>query len=128
MSKQIHRTCEISKHHKAAKILSPKSIESVTEMKWKVLSQSKNTQYTVAQDCDCKILCKDLSICPHTYSCTCLDATLHATVCKHIHMETNSGYSSDKGTTKVDYSYFNNVLFSQKKKNNAFISTINPNH
>ena len=34
---------------------------------------------------------------------------LHATVCKHIHlvhMETNSGYSSDKATTEVDYSYF----------------------
>ena len=78
MGKQTHRICEISKRHKAAKILSPTSIESVTEMKWKVLSQSKNTQYTVekvAQDCDCKILCKDCNICPHIYSCTCLDAT-----------------------------------------------------
>ena len=37
-------------------------------------------------------------------------------------METNSGYSSDKVTTEVDYSYFNNVLFSQKKDNDL-IST-----
>ena len=65
---------------------------------------------------DCKILCKDCNICPHIYSCTCLDATLHATVCKHIHlvhMETNSGYNSS--TTEVDYSYFNNVLSPRKK-------------
>ena len=37
-------------------------------------------------------------------------------------METNSGYSSDKAATEVDYSYFNNVLFSQKKSNDL-IST-----
>ena len=55
MGEQTYRTCEIFKCHKAAKILSPTSNESVTEMKWKVLSQSKNTQYTlrkVAQDYD----------------------------------------------------------------------------
>ena len=39
-----------------------------------------------------------------------------------VHMETNSGYSSDKAAPEVDYSYFNNVLLSEKK-DNALIST-----
>ena len=35
---------------------------------------------------ECKLLCSTCQICPHMYSCTCLDFTLHSTVCKHIHL------------------------------------------
>ena len=44
--------------------------------------------YTVEriQDtCSCKICCGTCKACVHMYSCTCLDASLHTTVCKHIH-------------------------------------------
>ena len=38
------------------------------------------------QECDCSLRCSMCYACIHMYSCTCLDATLHSTVCKHIHL------------------------------------------
>ena len=35
--------------------------------------------------CKCKLSSASRHACVHTYTCTCMDATLHAAVCKHVH-------------------------------------------
>ena len=60
---------------------------------------------------DCKIMC------PHAYTCAYLDVTLHATICKHIHlvhMETSHNVvCKDRTSADNDYSYFIDVLSSK---------------
>ena len=36
--------------------------------------------------CTCHLRRSKCRVCPHAYYCLCLDATLHATVCKHVHL------------------------------------------
>ena len=36
--------------------------------------------------CDCKLQCDMCGACSHMCTCSCLDATLHYTVCKHVHL------------------------------------------
>ena len=117
IGKQTHRICEIARRHKSALSLSSNCISTVTKEKWKVTSQTiQNKDYTierVLEACDCKILCRDCNICPHIYTCTCLDATLHATVCKHVHLVCIQNGNSNKTIMMQtnDYTYFNDVLF-----------------
>ena len=73
--KHTHRVCEINTRH--------------NENIWKVTLQHQDVFYTVHRlltSCECKISCSSCNVCVHQYSCSCLDATIHATVCKHIHL------------------------------------------
>ena len=36
--------------------------------------------------CTCHVRYSDCCVCIHMYTCTCLDATLHYTICKHVHL------------------------------------------
>ena len=76
---------------------------------------------------DCKGMCRDCQVFPHAYTCTCLDATLHATINKYVldtyvsihlvHMETSDNVvCKDRTSADIDYSYFSNVLSSKNKK------------
>ena len=50
---------------------------------------TENKQYAVEkheEPCNYKVRFRFCHICPHNYSYDCLDALLHATVCKHIHL------------------------------------------
>ena len=129
LGKNTHRICEINKRHKSALSLSPTSIETIADNQWIVKSETKNMYYTIAnvqETCECQIKCHECNICPHIYSCTCLDATLHATVCKHIHLiymyicmspgEKLTTYipSNTIPNNEVDYTYFNEVLTHNK--------------
>jgi len=38
----------------------------------------------------CPLQCKPCGICVHTFTCTCVDAGLRTTVCKHIHLVVHS--------------------------------------
>ena len=88
--KLTHRFCEIKKRHKNAEEAIPlANIQSVTKGKtWKVQSSDKNRLYTVdiSSACSCKLKCSQCDICVHSFTCTCMDFILHATICKHIHM------------------------------------------
>ena len=57
---------------------------------WMVPSQTDGSiEYTIRlinKTCYCKLSCTHCRACVHTYTCTCMDATLHATVCKHVHL------------------------------------------
>ena len=89
--KSTHRICEINKRHSAAELIdSKKAIVQYSDNKWTVESQTQTgLEYTVLKQpnqCTCHLRCSKCRVCPHAYSCSCLDATLHATVCKHVHL------------------------------------------
>ena len=65
------------------------TIQQCGTNKWLVKSLQRNGhEYYVSlslSQCSCQMKCIQCNICVHMYTCTCLDATLHTTVCKHIH-------------------------------------------
>ena len=71
-----------------ALLLKLSSAAQIENMKWKVQTQSSlDTNYVVEnaqENCGCKLRCTNCQICPHNYTCTCLDSILHAIVCKHV--------------------------------------------
>ena len=88
--KLSHRLCDINKRHIAAnELLTNGKVVPIEGNKWRVSSQSKpHVLYTVERmldECSCKLHCGTCKACAHMYSCTCLDASLQTTVCKHIH-------------------------------------------
>ena len=89
--KRSHRICEINKRHQSAADMLKKSptIQQCGTNKWLVKSLQRNGhEYYVSlslSQCSCQMKCIQCNICVHMYTCTCLDATLHTTVCKHIH-------------------------------------------
>ena len=53
---------------------------------WRI--DNKGNQYTLEilrKECSCQLYCSMCKACIHMYSCTCMDATIHNTVCKHAH-------------------------------------------
>ena len=57
---------------------------------WKVASQkTKEKNYVVTkvkEECACLLRCSGCHTCVHMFSCSCADAHLHNTVCKHSHV------------------------------------------
>ena len=126
MGKNSHRICEVNKCHKRALLLKLFSATQIENTKWKVQSQSSpDTNCVVAkaqENCGCsRLRCTDCQICPHNYTCTCLDSILHATVCKHVYlvhmnyMQRDTDSISEDPTLLADtYSYFTSQLFDKK--------------
>lgn len=91
MGKIMHRVTEINKRHQSALNLKGKAvIHQVKSSTWQINSLSnKKDVYTIEkrQDkCSCKLNCLECGICIHHYSCTCIDATIHHTIYKHLHL------------------------------------------
>ena len=114
--KSTHRIRKISKRHSAAElIVSKKAIVQSSDNKWTVESQTQtDLEYTVLKQpnqCTCHLRCSKCRVCPHAYSCSCLDATLHATVCKHVHLVHMTQCARiipvpDSDTQSMDFSYY----------------------
>ena len=136
--KYTHRVAEINKRHKAAlHILPLVKITQRDEACWTVPSERDgSTHYTIhlcKQVCNCKLNCTNCHACVHMYTCTCMDATLHATVCKHVHLvkmittmhttnKNNDSPNSDKCNTDT-LQYFSN-LFEDTKLTDGKLSTL----
>ena len=90
--KATHRICEINKRHKSAEGMTNHQIIIISPMtKWKVESQTSPGKHYIVEklqdsSCQCQILCNFCGVCAHQYSCTCIDAVLYSTVCKHVHL------------------------------------------
>ena len=126
--KRTHRIFEINKRHKAAEkmaiIFTNTSTTAVSETEWEVPSQwFSNIQYTVKKvlkTCECQLLCSTSNICIHLYYCSCLDATIDSTVCKHVHLlhiveDGNHSKSTTVSNTTpegLDYTYFSSIVLS----------------
>ena len=112
--------------------MSSSDIQESGENKWIVASQTNRQLYTIEkliESCECQVKCQICQICPHMYSCTCLDATIHATICKHIHLLQMTPALCDEQLhemqppSPVDYAYFENIgIF--KNKGDSNITTV----
>ena len=129
--KHTHRLGEINRRHKASLQMTSEIQEyhqSDSNMGWQVHSQQQQgILYTIRKltdQCDCKMRCSSCGICIHMYSCTCMDATIHTTICKHIHYIhmsitiTMPSHTMDAGSTStcddnaVNAEYFSRILSS----------------
>ena len=128
--KRTHRKYEINKRHKAAEKMERSGVEivAIDDNRWKVTSASdKDVCYTVAcmkQECKCQLKCSECEACFHMYNCSCLDAAIHATVCKHTHLicmkhkgsevheSSRNEFHSTTAETDIqcDHDYFRRVL------------------
>ena len=97
IGKASHRLSEINKRHKSAEektTTQTHQYQQVSRCKWLVQSQrDPQLSYTVQIDtsaCQCQLVCNKCSICAHMCSCSCLDAVLHSTICKHVHYIVNN--------------------------------------
>ncbi len=117
--KTSHRICEINKRHKSAIQWSIK----IDDDEWKVPSQnSSGIEYTVTRvkiKCDCFLRCSNCDACIHMYTCNCVDATIHSTLCKHTHLVCLPSTSTSTSTLTVNGStsdhkqvknYFSKIL------------------
>ena len=95
LGKVTHRKKEINRRHSSAHriVNAPNNNELVLNCeedgKWKVRSERSDSYYDVikVKKCDgCPLRCDECNICIHMFTCTCLDAALHQTICKHIHV------------------------------------------
>ena len=89
--KSSHRMKEILRRHKTAVEMVSKGTvpHQVTENSWQVHSESSEQVYTVTrakQECSCLLHCSDCHACIHMYTCSCADAHLQSTICKHSHL------------------------------------------
>ena len=95
LGKVIHRKKEINRRHSSAHriVNAPNNNKLVLNCeedgKWKVRSERSDSYYDVikVKKCDgCPLGFDECHICIHMFTCTCLDAALHQTICKHIHV------------------------------------------
>ena len=86
--KFAHRVSEINKRHKEAEINEARSARCDGQDMEYHLCQTQSIHYTVKKvmdTCSCRLRCSTCGTCVHMYTCSCIDASLHATVCKHEH-------------------------------------------
>ena len=101
--KSSHRIKEINKRHTSAKEMMSSGIFPIqqSESSWKVASQTNTDQHYIVvqlnEECSCLLRCSNCHACIHMFSCSCADAHLHNTVCKHVHIVqiTLTGSSTD---------------------------------
>ena len=115
--KYTHRVSEINKRHKSISTLEPLSenIQAIDDLSWNV-SSARDGSITyvvkiVKETCTCNLRCSMCGACVHMYTCTCIDSTLHATVCKHAHaIKTMTSNPSIAFTPASQVDYFATIL------------------
>ena len=74
--------------------------------------------------------CASCGVCFHMYSCTCMDATIHTTVCKHIHFikmallqqepaDHTTPHNMEDMETEVNNDYFSQIPSSSSNPTNT---------
>ena len=86
----------MDRHHSSQSLLLSCNVTKTSDTSWLVDSQTNTgSTYTVTlenEQCpfQCHISCSVCRVCIHMYSCTCADALVHGTICKHIHLTVQS--------------------------------------
>lgn len=119
--KMTHRKCEINKRHASAEeSLNKVLYTTISEenSSWKIQSfTSAGKFYHVQQllsDCQCPLHCSKCNACIHMYVCTCLDASIHCTVCKHVHIIHMKESDKSKSMSNVESSTQTAVPFDRQ--------------
>ena len=88
--KRSNRLTIIASKQKESSRVQEKDITALKDNMWKVASVSSERNYYVVKETDvcpiqCCMRCTECDICIHTYTCTCPDALIRHTICKHVH-------------------------------------------
>ena len=110
-NKITHRKHEINKRHKSALDIEKHSTLHQSGDSWRIESSTTTGTFyfldRLKETCSCELHCSTCDVCIHMYMCTCLDATLHNTVCKHAHLlhmllsKNAQSNSSEPGSSRV---------------------------
>ena len=103
------RITKIMRRHTTSRKMSTTLIKIVDNVTWKVKSSDSKHDYTVVKEktkchVNCELKCLECNTCVHMYYCNCMDALIHHTMCKHIHlvsMHTTGNAQKPKGSTGV---------------------------
>ena len=122
--KFTHRVSEINKRHKEAVKMKPQ-VKVLDDNTWNITSaRHKGIHYTIKKVmdiCSCKLRCSTCGTCVHMYTCSCIDASLHATVCKHVHaisMLSVKPIANSPNATGIDeIKYFTTILNDTQQSN-----------
>ena len=108
-SREISLVPSLHRASTDALILEPLSdnIQAIDDLSWNV-SSARDGSITyvvkiVKETCTCNLRCSMCRACVHMYTCTCIDSTLHATVCKHAHAITSNPSIAFTPASQVDY-------------------------
>ena len=111
--KYSHHISEINKRHKSAlRMIQVGGALWESGNHWNVSSETERSQVyyvtKVLESCtNCKLTCSSCPTCVHMYTCTCLDFSLHTTVCKHVHMvcikTSSTVHDQEKEVPKLQY-------------------------
>ena len=144
--KSSHRIKEINKRHGSAEEMISSGILPIqdSENSWKVPSQKTEVKYyivtRVKEECTCLLRCSNCHVCVHMFSCSCADAHLHSTVCKHSHVvqvtminqptemlpNDDTVPSEDFSINKDDQDLYEDLVF--LAKNNSELNDDSPVH
>ena len=94
MGKVTHKSKEIIKRHTSAQQMMASNdvdIQCCEETgKWKIRSSDGTGVYydvvLVGKNDNCHLSCPECNVWVHMFTCSCVDAVLHNTICKHIHL------------------------------------------
>ena len=96
VGKRSHKVCEIQKQHTSAVDMKDKNNTNIQPLEnsqnsWKIKSRSHEEWYVVEKvnsicTTACNLYCQECKIFIHMYTCTCIDAMMHHTICKHVHL------------------------------------------
>ena len=88
--KSTHCLVTIATRHRQSFEVPHNNIDESSDNTWMVRSTNSDHVYHVVKETDmcplsCSMRCNDCNICIHNYTCTCPDALIRHTICKHIH-------------------------------------------
>lgn len=101
-----HRMQEMHKRHKNSLNLAKDRVKYV-DGGWLVPSEKETGRFyyvcKLSTDCNCLLKCRWCRVCSHAFSCTCADAVMPTTACKHSHLiqEIYGGVSTASSITSA---------------------------
>ena len=101
------RVATIRRRHEESKNICSELLNQCSENQWTVASSHGSNVYTVRKETNqcienCQLQCKDCNICIHIFSCTCMDAILNYTICKHVHFVASKNKLENSSTLATD--------------------------
>ncbi len=107
--KSTARIRTIMKRHLTSKKLLLEHVKKADDGSWIVQSSTNpDRTYTVTTEAEacpsnCSLMCYNCGVCIHMYSCTCTDALVRGTICKHIHLAIRSEGTGKRETIQPNF-------------------------
>ena len=126
------RVATIRRRHEESKNICSELLNQCSENQWTVASTHGSNVYTVRKETNkciqnCQLQCKDCKICIHIFSCTCMDAILNYTICKHVHFVASENKLENSSTPAADTTLTSKDLLLNEAQTSLLKTTV-PQH